>query len=201
VKAIVVACNTVSAVALKNLRHLPIPIIGVIEPGARAAVMATSSMRVGVIGTPATMGSHAYKLAINKLSPRANVLEKACPLFVPLVEEGWTDHPTTKQVAREYLDSLLRSRIDTLVLGCTHYPLLKNTLQAVAGKKVRLIDSAQETAKDVQQLLAKKNLLKKSGRGAREFYVTDNPAGFTRFGRQFLGNNSAPAKRLSLENY
>jgi glutamate racemase len=201
VKAIVVACNTVSAVALKNLRHLPIPILGVIEPGARAAVMTTSSMRVGVIGTPATMGSHAYKLAIKRLSPRANVIEKACPLFVPLVEEGWTNHPTTKQVAREYLTPLLKSNIDTLVLGCTHYPLLKATLQSVAGNKVKLIDSAQETAKDVRSLLQKKNLLKKSGKSKKEFYVTDNPAGFTKFGHQFLGNNIAPAKRLSLENY
>jgi glutamate racemase len=201
VKAIVVACNTVSAVALKNLRHLPIPILGVIEPGARAAIMTTSSLRVGVIGTPATVGSHAYKLAINRFSPRAHVLEKACPLFVPLVEEGWGKHPTTKQVAREYLTPLLKARIDTLVLGCTHYPLLKSTLQAVAGKKVKLIDSAQETAKDVLQLLRKKNLLKKNGKSKKEFFVTDNPAGFTKLGHQFLGNHSVQAKRLSLENF
>ncbi len=200
VKAIVVACNTVSAVALKNLRHLPIPVLGVIEPGARAAVMTTNSLRVGVIGTPATMASHAYKLAIKRLSPRANVLEKACPLFVPLVEEGWGKHATTKQIAREYLGSLLKARIDTLVLGCTHYPLLKATLQAVAGKKVKLIDSAQETAKDVRQLLQKNNLLRKTGASTKEFYVTDNPASFNRLGHQFLGTNT-PAKRLILENF
>lgn len=199
VKAIVVACNTVSAVALKALRHLPIPVLGVIEPGARAAVLTTSSLRVGVIGTPATIRSGAYKNAIQKLSPRAKVAEKACPLFVPLVEEGWENHPTTKEIAREYLKPMLSARIDTLVLGCTHYPLLKSTLQSVVGKKIQLIDSAQETAKDVRNLLQEKKILKKSGPSKMTFFVTDNPAGFTKFGHQILGSRISPAKRLSLD--
>jgi glutamate racemase len=202
VKAIVVACNTVSAVALNALKHLPVPVLGVINPGARAAALVTNNLRVGVIGTPATVASHAYMEAIRKISPRAKVWEKACPLFVPLVEEGWERHPTTKLVAREYVGPLLKNKIDTLVLGCTHYPLLKSTLQVVAGKEVRLIDSAEETAKDVEQALRKNNLLNDSTkRGTRQFFVTDNPASFSRLGRQFLGPLGSTAKRLSLDNF
>ncbi len=200
VKMIVVACNTSSALALKELRNLPIPVIGVIEPGARAAVMQTNALRVGIIGTPATVASHAYRAAIKKYAPRANVWEAACPLFVPLVEEGWLDHPVTKQVAQTYLKPVLKNRIDTLVLGCTHYPLLKDTLQSVAGPRVKLIDSAEETAKDVQFLLTKTHRLnpsKKKGRAI--YYVTDNTASFSRLSRQFLGNKTPSAKRLRLE--
>lgn len=201
VKAIVVACNTASSVALTALRSLPIPIIGVIEPGARAAVMKTKTFRVGVIGTPATINSHAYQAAIRKYSPRARVWETACPLFVPLVEEGWTTHPVTKQVAQTYLKPLLKNKMDTLVLGCTHYPLLKDTLKSVAGKNIQLIDSAEETAAEVETLLRKKDLLNKSTKKARRvFYVTDNPRSFSRLSRRFIGNDITPAKRLHLDS-
>lgn len=201
VKAIVVACNTASALALKSLKSLPIPILGVIEPGARAAILSTEKMRVGVIGTPATVNSHAYKAAIQSHAPRARVWETACPLFVPLVEEGWTENPVTIQVARTYLKPILKNRIDTLVLGCTHYPLLKKTLQRVAGKSIRLIDSAEETAREVEQLLRKTNQLNPSPRrGSATYYVTDKPASFSRLGQQFLGHVITPARRLHLDS-
>ncbi len=201
VKMIVVACNTSSALALRSLQNLPIPVVGVIDPGARAAVSTTNSFRVGVIGTPATVSSHAYRSAIQKYAPRTKVWEAACPLFVPLVEEGWLRDDVTTQVAKTYLKPVLKNNIDTLVLGCTHYPLLKDTLQSVAGHHVRLIDSAEETAKEVDERLTKlgqKNTSAKKGRGT--FYVTDNTASFSRLSSQFLGSGTAPAKRLRLES-
>lgn len=201
VKMIVVACNTSSALALRALKSLPIPVLGVIDPGARAAVMSTNALRVGVIGTPATVASHAYRSAIKKYAPSANVWESACPLFVPLVEEGWLEHPVTTQVARQYLKPVLKNRVDTLVLGCTHYPLLKKTLTAVAGKRVQLIDSAEETAKDVAQLLGKSGCLNASSKKGRSvYYVTDNAASFSRLSRQFLGSRTPAAKRLRLDS-
>jgi glutamate racemase len=201
VKAIVVACNTASAVALTALKNLPIPVIGVIEPGARAAVMQTQKLRVGVIGTPATVRSHAYAAAIRRYAPRARVWEVACPLFVPLVEEGWLDNSVTKQVARHYLQSLVKTKIDTLVLGCTHYPLLKRALKATVGPKVSLIDSAEETAREVEALLKKnRNANPSRSPGRAQYFVTDNPASFTRLGQQFLGTRISPARRLHLDN-
>jgi len=201
VKAIVVACNTASAVALRALRSLPIPVIGVIDPGARAAVLASSSLRLGVIGTPATVASHAYKRAIESYSAGAKVFETACPLFVPLVEAGWMDHRITRQVAKEYLSPVLAKKIDTLVLGCTHYPLLKDTLRSVAGSRVRLVDSAEETAREVEQRLRKLGALNPArARGRTSYFVTDNPASFSRLGGRFLGNGLPSARRLALEN-
>ncbi len=201
VKAIVVACNTASAVALRALRSLPIPVIGVIDPGARAAVMASDSNRIGVIGTPATVASHAYRRAIESYAPNAKVWESACPLFVPLVEEGWQDHAVTKQVVREYLAPVLTRKIDTLVLGCTHYPLLKKALGSVAGPRVKLIDSAEETAREVETLLRRTGKLNDSGRpGRTDYFVTDNPASFSRLGGKFLGVGLPNARRLSLDN-
>jgi glutamate racemase len=201
VKAIVVACNTASALALRALRTLPIPVIGVIDPGARAAVMGSSTLRVGVIGTKATVNSHAYKRAIQSYAPKAKVWESACPLFVPLVEEGWTDHKVTRQVARAYLRPVLAKGVDALVLGCTHYPLLKSTLQRVVGRDVALIDSADETARAVQERLRKEGSLNSGGRrGRTQYFVTDNPASFSRLGGRFLGDGLPAARRLSFEN-
>lgn len=201
VKAIVVACNTASAVALKALQSLPIPVVGVIDPGARAAVLKTSKLNVGVIGTPATVGSHAYRTAIRRYSPRAKVTEVACPLFVPLVEEGWTDHGVTKQVATQYLNPLLKKKIDTLVLGCTHYPLLKDTLRTVVGNKIGLIDSAEETASEVETLLQKSGSLNTSAKkGKVQCFVTDNPTSFSKLSRRFFGGALGSARRLSFES-
>lgn len=200
VKLIVVACNTASALALKSLRSLPIPVVGVIAPGARAAVEAGRGRRIGVIGTKATVASGAYEAAIHALDPRASVWQQACPLFVPLVEEGWTDTAVTRSIARTYLTPLLKRRVEALVLGCTHYPLLKKTLAAVAGPRVALIDSAEETAKDVEAALSRRGLLSASTRRGRMVsLVTDHPEAFSRLGARFLGRATPAARRLMLD--
>jgi glutamate racemase len=175
-------------------------VIGVIDPGARAAVLKTTRFRVGVIGTPATVSSGAYSLAIRKYSNKVHVWETACPLFVPLVEEGWMQHEVTSHIANLYLAPLLKKKMDTLVLGCTHYPLLKKTLSQVVGPHVQLIDSAEETAKEVEQVLKKQGYLNSSKEKKKgDFFVTDNPGSFSRLGERFLGKNSLSAKRLPLE--
>src|SRR3954468_5258397 len=155
VKNIVIACNTATAHALNVLRdEMDMPVIGVVEPGARAAVAATKQGHIGVIGTVGTIKSGAYERAIRALDPDGMSTARACPRFGPLVEEGWTDHDATRLVAREYLEPLIAAEIDTLVLGCTHYPLLKPLLREVLGSSVRLIDSAEETAAETARTLA-----------------------------------------------
>jgi glutamate racemase len=201
VKALVVACNSATAAALGTLKDLPVPVIGVIEPGAKTAVLTSKTMKIGVIGTRATIASRAYDKAIHAYAPKAKIFDQACPLLVPLVEEGWTIHPITQLVVHGYMENLKKAKIDTLVLGCTHYPLLKAALQRSIGPKVKLIDSGEETAKTVRDVLVKEKLLnpgKKSG--APVYYVTDNPDSFVRLGRRFLGNGIITrAKRLSLD--
>lgn len=188
VKMLVAACNTVSAVALPGLKKLPLPVIGVISPGAEAAVRATRSRRIGVIGTPATVESRSYRTAIRAIDSGASVFAQACPLFVPLVEEGWVNHAATRNVAREYLKPLQAARIDTLVLGCTHYPLLKNVLREIMGPKVTLVDSASETARAVKDVLRERRLLR-PGRspGSCFFFSSDDPRRFASMSRKFLG--------------
>ena len=189
VKMVVVACNTASAHALEDLQRVsPVPVEGVVGPGARAAVRASRSGRIGVIGTAGTMKSDAYARAIRALAPQATVVQQACPLFVPLVEEGWLDHPVTRLVAREYLTPLVGQGMDTLVLGCTHYPLLKPLLHEVLGPGIALIDSAEETARAVAAELSGSGL--ENDRGARadvRFVVSDAPEQFERVGAAFLG--------------
>ena len=188
IKMLVIACNTSSALALSEVRkRLPIPVLGVIEPGARAACAATSSGSIGIIGTEATVASGAYTRMVKKYLPSAKVASAACPLFVPLVEEGWWAHPATTEVARHYLAALKKSNPDTLILGCTHYPLLKATLSLVMGPKVRLIDSAEETARQTDESLTAHGLRKKGGRGARSFVVSDDPKRFLKLARRLLG--------------
>jgi glutamate racemase len=189
VKAVVVACNTSTAHALEALRaRAPVPVVGVIEPGARAAVAATKSGKIGVIGTAGTISSGAYERAIRALRPDAVVTSQACPLFVPLVEEGWLDHPATELVAREYLAPLQAAGVDVLVLGCTHYPLLKPLLARVMGAGVRLIDSAEETANAVQRDLEQGNLLADGSTPPRHtFVVSDDEPHFRKVGARFLG--------------
>lgn len=199
VKSIVVACNTVSAVALADLiklRHLPIQ--GVIDPGAQAAVSATRTGRVGVIGTQATIHSGAYEKALHRLSPKLKVFSAACPLFVPLVEEGWEDQQVTRRIARHYLTPLLEKKIDTLVLGCTHYPLLKPVLSWVA-RDVTLIDSAEETAKVVETRLGVERLLADRGRGNVSYYASDDPEKFSRLGGAFFGRPLTGVRRVNLD--
>src|SRR4051812_38694958 len=155
VKSIVIACNTATAHALSALRdEMDMPVIGVVEPGARAAVAATRGGHVGVIGTAGTIKSGAYERAIRALDPDITITVRACPLFVPLVEEGWTNHEATRLIAREYLEPMIAAKIDTLVLGCPHSPLIKPLLCDVLGPEVRLIDSAEETAAETARTLA-----------------------------------------------
>jgi len=190
VKAIVIACNTATAHALPALREaLGIPVLGVVEPGARAAVAATTTHRIGVIGTVGTIRSGAYERAIRALSPDAIITARACPLFVPLVEEGWTDHPATKLIAEEYLRPLIAADIDTLVLGCTHYPLLKPLLAEVLGPRVRLIDSAEETAAETARTLDACHIAAPVGHApAHRFVASDDPLQFLQLGQRFLGD-------------
>src|SRR5712691_8408350 len=189
VKALVVACNTISAQALEFLRERsPVPLVGVIEPGARAAVQGTRSGRIGVIGTAGTIASGAYERAIKQLRPDAAVCVQACPLFVPLVEEGWFDHSATELIAREYLAPLERAGVDVLVLGCTHYPLLKPLLARVLGPAVTLVDSAEETAKVVAEELTRSGLAAPPGnRPTHRFVVSDDEPHFRKVGARFLG--------------
>jgi glutamate racemase len=191
VKAIVVACNTATAHALPTLREqLPIPVIGVVEPGARAAVRSSAGEHIGVIGTAGTVRSGAYERAIRELAPDVRVTVRACPLFVPLVEEGWIDHPVTRQVAHEYLAPLIKEKIDTLVLGCTHYPLLKSLLCGILGPAVTLIDSAAETAAEIGRVLCEQNLQAPESQpvNVHRFIASDDPLQFLQLGQRFFGD-------------
>ncbi len=188
VKAVVVACNTSTAHALDYLQaHSSVPVVGVIEPGARAAVTATKTGTIGVIGTAGTIASGAYERAIQALRPDARVHSLPCPLFVPLVEEGWFEHPAAELIAREYLAPLERAKVDVLVLGCTHYPLLKPLLARVMGPDVTLVDSAAETATAVSKELERLELLANDGARDHRFVVSDDEPHFRKVGALFLG--------------
>jgi len=202
IKLLVVACNTASAVALPSLkRQMSIPVVGVIEPGARRAVEVTHSGRIGVIGTAGTIRSSAYTRAIKRLQPEAVVYTRACPLFVPLVEEGWIDNQVARLTAQNYLQELKEAGIDTLVLGCTHYPLLKALIAEVMGADVTLVDSAEETARTVAAILAEKQLQRPaSEKGNHHYYVSDIPAGFVRVGNRFLGGRLGDVFQVNLED-
>lgn len=196
IKLLVVACNTSSALALPELKKaLKVPVVGVIEPGARAAALATRSKKVAVIGTEGTIASGAYVRALKALIPGVRAKGAACPLFVPLVEEGRWGGLVTREVAKEYLAPLRGSGIDSLILGCTHYPLLKPVIGRVMGSRVRLIDSAEQTAVETEGLLEKLGLRKtaagsRKAPGRREFYVSDAPARFLKIAR-LLGVRAA----------
>jgi glutamate racemase len=201
VKAIVVACNTVSAWALPALeREFSVPIFGVILPGARAALEHTRNHLIGVIGTNATIRSQAYSSAIQARDDDAQVFARACPLLVPLVEEGWVNHRVTQLVLQEYLQPLLKKRIDTLVLGCTHYPLLKKAIRKVVGPKVALVDSAEICASYVQERLAHLKLLQRRRRrnGIIQPFVTDEVEKFDQLAGQYLGVPTEPAWKADL---
>ena len=188
VKAVVVACNTATAHALPMLRDaLDVPVIGVVEPGARAAVRATRTGRIGVIGTAGTIRSGAYVRAIHQEAPDASVVALPCPLFVPLVEEGWTTHDAARLIAREYLAPFTSDAVDTLVLGCTHYPLLKPLIAEIVGPGVRLIDSAEETAADTRRMLASNAIESPDSDGTYRFVASDDPQQFLTLGQRFFG--------------
>jgi glutamate racemase len=189
VKALVIACNTATAHALTALRaELRVPVIGVIEPGARAAVAATRTGNIGVIGTAGTIRSGAYERAIRELASDARIAVQACPLFVPLVEEGWVEKDATRLIADEYLEPLRAAGVDTVVLGCTHYPLLKPVLAEILGTGVRLIDSAAETAAETRRILADRDIEAPRGHDpVRRFVASDDSSQFLRLGQRFLG--------------
>jgi len=200
IKLLVMACNTASAVSLEAVKkEYPLPVIGVIDPGARAAAAATRTRKIGVIGTEATVASNAYEKAIRKIAPDVEVRSLACPLFVSLAEEGWTDNDVAQLVADKYLSPFRNSGIDTLVLGCTHYPLLKAVISRAVGGEIGLIDSAQETAKEVVEVLEKlKWRGADGGEGMRRYYVTDTPARFERIGKRFLDDSHLLAEQVQV---
>ncbi|MBK7595707.1 MAG: glutamate racemase [Gemmatimonadetes bacterium] len=189
VKAVVVACNTATAHALDELRAVAtVPVIGVIEPGARAAAAASRGGTVGVIGTAGTILSGAYRRALHRVRPELAVVEQACPLFVPLVEEGWFEHPATRLVAEEYLAPLRAAGVDTIVLGCTHYPMLSGLIGDVLGPDVVRIDSAQETARELAGVLRAQELEAPPGTAVHHRWAaTDDVARFARVGSIFVG--------------
>jgi glutamate racemase len=191
VKALIVACNTMSAVAYQVIEDLStVPLLGVVDAGARGAIAVTKNKRVGIIGTPATINSNAYVKAIKKRDPEIEIFTRPCPLFVPLIEEGWLDHQVTRLTAQEYLKPVVDKDIDTLVLGCTHYPLLKPLLQEILGDPIRLVDSAQAITKQTRELLNEHNLRNEHKKSPEyRFYVTDVPLRFKEIGELFLGRS------------
>lgn len=198
VKMIVVACNTVSAVALDVVqKRANLPVTGVIIPGAEAALASTTSNRIGVIGTVGTINSNAYKNELQRLNSHTKVFSKACPLFVPLVEEGWLESKATELVANEYLFSLTTEKIDTLILGCTHYPLLKKTISKVTKGAVALIDSGEATASIVGTILDEFDLRNPSKEKPHlQFFVSDSPEKFTSVGELFLGRKLGVVRKI-----
>lgn len=199
VKAVVVACNTSTAHALEALRQAsPVPVIGVIEPGARAAVNAAPRGPIGVIGTAGTIHSNAYVRAIHAIDTSIPVEQQACPLFVPLVEEGWFEHPAAELIAEEYLRPVRDAGIEALVLGCTHYPLLKPLLRRVMGLSVALIDSAEQTALTLERTLAESGLTAPTGNPQHRFVVSDDEPRFRQVGSRFIGERLAGAEVVAL---
>lgn len=200
VKFLIAACNTVSALALPLLkRQLDIPILGVIEPAVQKA-LECSKGRVGVIGTRATVESQAYEKVFHRLNPTIKVWSKACPLFVSLVEENWVDQSETDSIAQKYLTPLLQHKIDTLILGCTHYPLLSSVIQKIVGPEVTLIDSAQSTASVCHQMILEKNLASAKDSSQSRFFVTDEPERIQKMAEKFLGHPISKVERANLES-
>ena len=203
VKAIVIACNTASALALDTVqKEFDIPIIGVIIPGARAAVSETRNGKIGVLGTEATIKSETYTKVIRSLKADAEVVGKPCPLFVPLVEEGFAKHRITEEVIDIYLADMKKTDIDTMILGCTHYPLLRSRIMEYFGDKVHIVNPAYETAMDLKAILKERNIANHSGEpGTYDFYVSDAAEKFTRFADSILPYDVTKTKQINIEEY
>lgn len=206
VKAIVVACNTASAYALDELeREIDIPIIGVVRPGAKVAAETTRNGRVGVIGTEATIGSGIYTTYIKKINPEVELTGKACPLFVPLVEEGLWQDPVTDEIAMRYLGELIDTGIDTLILGCTHYPLIRSTVGKIMGEHVKLVNPAYETARELKELLMEKGLFNpvppSLGTNKYRFFVSDGAERFMHFANSIIKYGVLSAKIVNIEEF
>ena len=201
IKLLVVACNTASAYAIEMLKeNLEIPVVGVVEPGAKRASELTANGKIGVIGTQATIKSGSYEKKLREVcSSPIEIYSKPCPLFVPLAEEGWENDETAVLIAEKYLGDIRESGIDVLILGCTHYPILKNTIAGVMGKEIRLVDSAEETAKQTENILRTQGLLREDGK-AREmsFYLTDDSETFTSIASRFLGRPMEKAEVVDI---
>lgn len=206
VKTIVVACNTASAYALDELeKEIDIPIIGVLKPGAKTAAEVTKNGRIGVIATEATIGSQMYNKYIQELNRQVTIYGKACPLFVPLIEEGLWQDPVTDEIAKRYLTELIDIDIDTLILGCTHYPLIRSTLGKIMGEKVTLVNPAYETARELKELLISKDILNdkppKLGENQYQFYVSDVADKFKTFANSIIKYGILSAKTINIEQY
>jgi glutamate racemase len=203
IKLLVVACNTVSAVAVDLLESsINIPLTGVIMPGVEAAIQTTKNFKIGVIGTTATVTSGAYEKRIKSTNPNVIVYEQACPMLVHLVEEGWVNEEITKLTILKYLDPLLNKSVDTIILGCTHFPVLSDLIQEVVGPSITLIDSGKETAKKVKQILDKSGSIKNDTReGKFSFYVSDIPDKFDEVGTLFLGRPVVQATHVDFDNF
>ncbi len=206
VKCIVIACNTASAYALDELeKELDIPIIGVVKPGAKTAAEVTRNKRIGVIATEATINSQIYSEYIKELTDDVTIYGKACPLFVPLVEEGLLEDPVTDEIARRYLNELIDIDIDTLILGCTHYPLIRSTLARVMGDEVTLVNPAYETARSLAELLTELDMLNDQppalGSNRYQFYVSDKAEKFVRFANSIIKYGILSAKSVNIEEY
>jgi len=199
VKLIIAACNTASSISVPLLRNrFKIPIVGVIKPGAKKAAEATKNGKIGVIGTPTTIKSRSYEKEIRRVSGNVKVISKACPLFVPLAEEGWLNGDITSDIARKYLAPLVRKRIDTLVLGCTHYPLLKYVISRTIGRDVRIVDSASSVAREAAGILRRNNILSSaSKRPNYRFFATDAVEQFVKVGERFLGRRIKKVRRAN----
>jgi glutamate racemase len=199
IKLLVVACNTVSADSLPRIAEaLPIPVLGVIEPGARAAAARTRGGGIAVLGTPATVASGAYQAALARIAPLAHVTARACPLFVPLAEEGWIDGEVPRLVAQRYLGDLRRAGADTVLLGCTHYPLLAATIAEVVGPELAIVDGAQATADTVAHLLEARDLRRPEGVAEHRTLCTDVPDRFQKIAERFLGRPVGPVELVDL---
>jgi glutamate racemase len=206
VKTIVVACNTASAYALDELeRETDIPIIGVVKPGAKTAAEVTQNGRIGVIATDATIGSQIYTKYIKELNKDVTIYGKACPLFVPLVEEGLWQDPVTDEIAKRYLTELIDIDIDTLILGCTHYPLIRSTVGRIMGDKVTLVNPAYETARELKEMLEQRGILNQEkpvlGTNQYQFYVSDSAEKFKRFANSIIKYGILSAKTINIEEY
>ena len=206
VKAIVIACNTASALALEEVeKELDIPILGVLKPGARVAASVTRNKRIGVIGTESTINSRMYDRFIRAQDPEISVYGKACPLFVPLVEEGWLKDPVTEEVARRYLDELMQKGIDSLILGCTHYPLLRSLVRKIVGEEVTLVNPAYETAKELESLLRREGIENHGGKAdpaeGYQFFVSDAADKFKNFANSILPYDIETTRKINIEEY
>jgi len=203
VKLIIVACNTASSIAIDKLKEkFDIPIIGMIEPGTHLALESTKNGKIGVIGTEATISNRAYSNELHSINKDLSIIEKPCPLFVPIAEEGWLDHEATKLIAREYLQDLIDFGVDTVILGCTHYPLLSGVIQKVMGDDVKLIDSGMAASLEVEDYLNGRGVRNDSNQlGTHQFYVSDLPAKFKSVAERFLGTEVKHIEKIDIDTF